>query len=163
MKKLMSLLLALVMVVSVLPGTALAAPLLIAPAPGAPIETYYLANTPALNGAKHNFKDVPTNQWFNNAVTWGSNKGVVSGYGGGVFKPNDAVSLEQVAVILHNYAGKPAGNGDISAFGACSDWAQPALKWAVDQGLFKGMEYGSVTASATRAQAAQMLMNYLSK
>lgn len=50
MKKLTSLLLALVMVVSVLPGTALAAPLLIAPAPGAPIETYYLANTPTVDG-----------------------------------------------------------------------------------------------------------------
>ena len=71
--------------------------------------------------------------------------------------------MEQVAVILHNYSGKPAGNGDISGLGACSDWAQPALKWAVQTGLFKGMEYDSVTASATRAQTAQMLMNYLSK
>ena len=123
---------------------------------------YNKEGQPALNGAKHSFKDVPAAEWFNNAVTWGSNKGVVSGYGGGVFKPNDAVSLEQVAVILHNYAGKPAGNGDIAKFGACSDWAQPALKWAVEQGLFDGMEYSSVTASATRAQTAQMLMNYLS-
>ncbi|MBQ3556660.1 MAG: DUF4886 domain-containing protein [Oscillospiraceae bacterium] len=123
---------------------------------------YNKEGQPALNGQKHSFKDVPSDQWFNNAVTWGSNKGVVSGYGGGWFKPNDAVSLEQVAVILHNYAGKPAGNGDISGFGACSDWARPALKWAVEQGLFKGMEYDSVTASATRAQTAQMLMNYLS-
>ncbi|MBE6957398.1 MAG: DUF4886 domain-containing protein [Ruminococcaceae bacterium] len=124
---------------------------------------YNKEGQPALNGAKHSFKDVPADQWFNNAVTWGSNKGVVSGYGGGVFKPNDAVTLEQVAVILHNYSGKPAGSGDISGFGGSSDWAQPALKWAVDQGLFKGMEYTSVTASATRAQTAQMLMNYLSK
>ncbi|MBQ3135663.1 MAG: DUF4886 domain-containing protein [Oscillospiraceae bacterium] len=123
---------------------------------------YNKEGQPALNGAKHNFKDVPGTEWYNNAVTWGSNKGVVSGYGGGVFKPNDAVSLEQVAVILHNYAGKPAGNGDISKFGACSDWAQPALKWAAQKGLFDGMEYGSVTASATRAQTAQMLTNYLS-
>ncbi|MBQ3556940.1 MAG: DUF4886 domain-containing protein [Oscillospiraceae bacterium] len=124
---------------------------------------YNKEGQPALNGAKHNFKDVPADQWFNNAVTWGSNKGVVSGYGGGWFKPNDPVTVEQVAVILHNYSGKPAGNGDISALGACSDWAQPALKWAVQTGLFKGMEYDSVTASATRAQTAQMLMNYLSK
>ncbi|MBQ3557498.1 MAG: DUF4886 domain-containing protein [Oscillospiraceae bacterium] len=122
---------------------------------------YNKEGQPALNGQKHSFKDVPADQWFNNAVTWGSNRGVVSGYGGGVFKPNDAVSLEQVAVILHNYAGKPAGNGDIAKFGTCSDWAQPALKWAVQQGLFQGMEYGSVTASATRAQTAQMLTNYL--
>ena len=50
MKKLMSLLLALVMVVSMLPGTAIAAPLLIAPAPGAPIETHYLANVPTVDG-----------------------------------------------------------------------------------------------------------------
>ncbi len=124
---------------------------------------YNKEGQPALNGLKHSFSDVPASQWYNNAVTWGSNKGVVSGFGGGVFKPEDAVSLEQVAVILHNYAGKPAGNGDISGFGGCSDWAQPALKWAVDKGLFDGMEYGSVTASATRAQTAQMLTNYLSK
>ena len=124
---------------------------------------YNKEGQPALNGQKHNFKDVPADQWFNNAVTWGSSKGVVSGYGGGVFKPNDAVTVEQVAVILHNYSGKPAGKGDISGFGACSDWAQPALKWAVEQGLFDGMQYTSVTASATRAQTAQMLMNYLSK
>ena len=61
---------------------------------------YNKEGKPALNGAKHSFKDVPATEWYNNAVTWGSNKGVVSGYGGGVFKPNDAVSLEQVAVIL---------------------------------------------------------------
>ena len=124
---------------------------------------YNKEGQPALNGQKHSFKDVPADQWFNNAVTWGSNKGVVSGFGGGVFKPNDAVTVEQVAVILHNYSGKPAASGDISGFGACSDWAQPALKWAVQTGLFKGMEYDSVTANATRAQTAQMLMNYLSK
>jgi hypothetical protein len=122
---------------------------------------YNKEGQPALNGAKHAFKDVPAGEWYNNAVTWGSSKGVVSGYGGGVFKPNDAVSLEQVAVILHNYAGKPAGNGDVSKLGAHSDWAAGALKWAVEKGLFKGMEYGSVTASATRAQTAQMLTNFL--
>ena len=123
---------------------------------------YNKEGQPDLNGLKHSFSDVPAGQWYNNAVTWGSSKGVVSGFGGGVFKPEDAVSLEQVAVILHNYAGKPAGNGDISGFGGCSDWAQSALKWAVDKGLFDGMEYASVTAGATRAQTAQMLMNYLS-
>ena len=34
----------------------------------------------ALNGAAHDFKDVPATQWFNNAVTWGSANKVVSGW-----------------------------------------------------------------------------------
>ncbi len=78
-----------------------------------------------------------------------------------MFKPDDAVTLEQVAVILHNYAGKPASGGDAASFGAHSDWAEPALKWAAEKGVFKDMPAFTVTAPATRAQTAQLLMNFL--
>ncbi len=122
---------------------------------------YNKEGQPALNGLKHNYSDVPASQWFNNAVTWGSNRGVVSGFGGGVFKPEDAVTIEQVAVILRNYSGSPNGNGDLSKVGNHSDWAADALKWAVEQGILDNVPFTNATENATRAQTAQMLTNYL--
>ena len=124
---------------------------------------YNKEGTPALNGATHKFPDVPANQWFNNAVTWGAAKKVVSGYGDGRFGPNDTVTLEQAVVILWNYSGTPAAEASLDAIGAHSDWASNALRWAVKTGLLEGMPYAAVTGGATRAQTAQLLMNYLSK
>ncbi len=122
---------------------------------------YNKEGQPALNGLTHSFSDVPANQWFNNAVTWGSNRGVVSGFGGGVFKPEGAVAIEQVAVILRNYSGSPNGNGDLSKVGNHSDWAADALKWAVEKGILENVPFTNATEQATRAQTAQMLTNYL--
>ena len=122
---------------------------------------YNKEGQPSLNGAKHSFSDVPASQWYNNAVTWGSNRGVVSGYGGGVFKPEDAVTIEQVAVILWNYSYTPDGFGELTGIGQYSDWAANALKWAVDKGLLENVPFKNVTEKATRAQTAQMLTNYM--
>ena len=107
------------------------------------------------------FTDVPADQWYFNAVRWGAARNVVAGFGGNVFKPDDNVTIEQVAVILHNYTGKPASAGDASVLGAHSDWAEPALIWATEKGILRDLPYDAVTAPATRAQTAQMLMNYL--
>jgi len=122
---------------------------------------YNKEGQPALNGLKHSFSDVPAGQWFNNAVTWGSNRGVVSGFGGGVFNPEDAVTIEQVSVILRNYSGSPNGDGDLSKVGNHSDWAADALKWAVGEGILDNVPFTNATEKATRAQTAQMLTNYL--
>ncbi len=112
-------------------------------------------------GGSHGFDDVPADQWFNNAVTWGTRRGVMSGYGGGKFGPNDAVTIEQIAVILWNYSGNPAFKASADGLGEHSGWAANALGWAVEKGLLANVPYGKVTDPATRAQAAQMLTNYL--
>lgn len=46
---------------------------------------------------------------------------------------------------------------------ASSGWAANALSWAVANGIFKDMPYDAATGTATRAQTAQMLMNFLEK
>lgn len=120
---------------------------------------YNKEGQPALNGQKHNFSDVPTNQWYNNAVTWASARGVVSGYGGGVFKPEDPVTLEQVFVILWNYEGNPPLTGDADAVGPHSEWAGNAIGWAQAMGLLDNLPFERVIDPATRAQTAQVLMN----
>ena len=47
--------------------------------------------------------------------------------------------------------------------GAHNNWATNALAWALENGIFNGLPYDGVTGPATRAQTAQMLMNYLKK
>ena len=123
---------------------------------------YNKEGQPAINGS-HKFPDVKSSDWFNNAVTWANVNKVVGGYGDGRFGPNDKVTLEQIAVILWNYSGNPTPTGNASSLGTHSDWAANALSWAAAKGIFKNVPYETVTGTATRAQTAQMLMNYLSK
>ncbi|MBQ9974298.1 MAG: S-layer homology domain-containing protein [Oscillospiraceae bacterium] len=123
---------------------------------------YNKEGQPAVSGS-HGFTDVPAGQWYNNAVTWGTRKGVMSGYGGGKFGPEDTVTVEQVAVILWNYAGNPAVTGDADALGPHSVWAGNALGWAQATGVLDNVPFDAVTDGANRAQTAQMLMNYLAQ
>jgi len=113
--------------------------------------------------AENKFPDVPAGQWYVDAVRWAADKGVVGGYGDGRFGPDDNVTIEQVAVILHNYAGKPAAEGDLSTVGKYNDWAAGALQWAVANGVLENVPFTDATETATRAQTAQMLMNYMSR
>ena len=71
------------------------------------------------------------------------------------------MTIEQVCVILHNYSGKPEGNGSLAALGKRSDWAENALRWAVDSGILDKVPFANVADPADRAQTAQMLANYL--
>ena len=122
---------------------------------------YNKVGQPKIN-SKHDFNDVPTTEWFNNAVTWGTKNGVMGGYGDGKFGPNDNVTIEQIAVILWNYSGNPEFDAELGNVGEySSSWATNALTWATDTGILHGVNFKNATDNATRAQAAQMLTNYL--
>ena len=120
---------------------------------------YNKEGKPALNGKNHAFSDVPAGQWYNNAVTWASSRGIVSGYTDGTYKPDKPVSLEEVFVILWNYEGNPPLTGDADAVGIHSEWAGNAIGWAQASGVLGHFPYERVIDPATRAQTAQMLMN----
>ncbi|MBQ3557056.1 MAG: S-layer homology domain-containing protein [Oscillospiraceae bacterium] len=122
---------------------------------------YNKEGKPALAGQSSGFSDVPDDQWYTKAVTWASSRDIVSGYGGGIFKPDAPVTLEQVFVILWNYEGNPPLTGDADAVGPHSEWAGNAIGWAQAVGLMDNMPFDRVTDPATRAQTAQMLMNLL--
>jgi len=68
-----------------------------------------------------------------------------------------------VAIILWNYSGNPSFTGTPDGVGKYDDWAKNALSWAVENGIMKDVPLENATDNATRAQTAQMLMNYLSK
>ncbi len=119
----------------------------------------------AYNGA---FMDVKPEAWCFNAVSWASEKGIVDGYGNGLFGPDDNITREQLAVMLWRYAGKPVPPNLLLNFtdaNLVSDYAMDAMRWAVDKGIINGKGNGILDPRgyAARAEAAQMLKNYLDK
>lgn len=114
------------------------------------------------------FTDVTPGDWYYDAVTWAAANNIVSGYGDGLYGSNNSITREQLAVMLWRYAGEPAATGKelhFSDASAVSGYAMDALCWATENGIING-KGGNILdpqGQATRAQVAQMLMNYLRK
>ncbi len=131
-----------------------------------------LAGEPAPK-APNTFVDVPDGAWYTDAVTWAAENGVVSGIGGSRFDPSGFVTREQTAEILYNYAHSKgydvSARADLTVFpdaGSVSGWAEKALSWANAAGLINGTVRDGQTildpqGSASRAQVAMILMNYV--
>lgn len=131
-----------------------------------------LAGEPAPK-APNTFVDVPDGAWYTDAVTWAVENGVVSGIGGSRFDPSGFVTREQTAEILYNYAHSKgydvSARADLTVFpdaGSVSGWAEKALSWANAAGLINGTVRDGQTildpqGSASRAQVAMILMNYV--
>ena len=114
------------------------------------------------------FSDVASDAWYSKAVAWAASRGVVSGYSNGRFGPADHITREQLAVMLWRYAGKPAAISKELYFSDADEagsYALNALCWATENGIINGKGGGILDprGQATRAQVAQMLMNYLRK
>lgn len=116
------------------------------------------------------FTDVAADAWYAKPVLWANENNIVSGYGGGLFGPDDNITREQMAAILNRYAafkGYDVSVADsLAAFtdaGDASDWALASLKWAVGEKLITGMTTTTLVpqGNATRAQVASILMRYI--
>ena len=115
------------------------------------------------------FADVD-DEWYATAVNWAANVGVAGGYEDGTFKPNDAITREQLAAILMNYAaciGQDVSNrADLTSYtDQPSTWAEETMQWAVAEGLISGVTADTLQpqGSATRAQVAAILQRFLCK
>lgn len=129
---------------------------------------YNLEGQPQVSGDS-GFSDIRDGQWYAKAVAWASANDVVAGYEDGTFRPTRAVTREEFAQILYNYA-KCKGYGlsasaDLGKFpdsGQVSSWAETALGWANGNGLINSHDDGRLDpkGSTIRAQAASILMNF---
>ncbi len=124
-----------------------------------------------VSGSGIAFKDVTEGQWYTDAVRWAVSEEIVNGYSATAFGPDDAVSREQLAVILWRYAvhkGKgteldiPDQLGRYNDTEQISVWALDAMRWATGSGLIQGVsdERLSPRSDAVRAQVASMLMRF---
>ena len=115
------------------------------------------------------FEDVEPDTWYTEAVRWAASEKVVNGYSDLKFGLFDPITREQLAVMLYRYASikgievnEDANLSDYLDSGDISDWALPAMKWAVETGIIKGVGGGKLAPknTATRAEAATMLKWY---
>ena len=122
-------------------------------------------------GTAANFSDVQADAWYAEAVGWAASNKVVTGYADGTFRPNAAVTREQAAAILYRYAKSKdidvsvGENTNILSYvdvQQASDYAIPALQWAVGAGVLNGKNGGRLapTGTATRAEIAAIMQRW---
>lgn len=116
------------------------------------------------------FTDVAEQQWCAGAVRWAAGEGIVNGVSATEFAPDDPITREQFAAILWRYAQSKgydvSASADLTGFldyGQISEYALPALQWAVGAGVMSGRGDGILApqGTATRAEAAAMLMRFV--
>jgi len=125
---------------------------------------YRVEGTPTVSDGA-SFSDIETGSIYADAAAWTSEKGVMYGYGGGVFGTNDPVTREQMAAILWRYAGSPAAGSsqNFADEDSIAGYAQEAVDWARANGVINGKD-GNLfdpKGSLTRAQTAAILYRYL--
>ena len=116
------------------------------------------------------FTDVKAGAYYERAIVWAAENGIVKGYGNGCFGPDDQITREQMAAILYRYA-KNRGldvsvgeNTNILSYDDVldiSEYAVPAMQWACGAQIIHGAD-GRLTpgAKATRAQVAAILHRF---
>lgn len=129
---------------------------------------YRLENQPTGTEAAA-FSDVRAGQYYADAIAWANANGIVTGYGNGLFGPNDAITREQMAAILYRYAQYKeydvSASAELTAFSdaaSVSGYAVDAMKWANAAGLINGVTSSKLAPgnSAARAQVASILMRF---
>ena len=116
------------------------------------------------------FTDVKTDAYYAPYVNWAAEKGIVSGTTATTFAPDSAVTRQEMAVIMANYAkalgyNVPktreavtfADNANIAS------WAKDAVKTMQMAGIINGKDSNKFdpTGTATRAEAAAVLHRYV--
>lgn len=133
---------------------------------------YNIEGMPKVYG-RSSFTDVPSNEWYSDAVAWAQSVGIANGMTKTTFNPNGYVTKEQAAQFLYTYAKFKGYNvSEVSTLTGYVDaptgWSRPAVSWAVGSGIMKG--YGSgyamylyPSANALRSDIATMLSRFTDK
>ena len=124
-----------------------------------------MAGEPVVNYALP-YGDVKAEAWYADALRWAVSSALVEG--GGSFRPRDAVTREETARILWNYAKSTGADVSVGedtnilsyadAFDITEGYYAP-LQWAVGAGVMEGTPEGYLEplGQLTRAQAAALL------
>ncbi|MDR3999212.1 MAG: S-layer homology domain-containing protein, partial [Evtepia sp.] len=128
---------------------------------------YRLEGQPAVSGDLP-FTDVEAGTWYTNAILWAAQNGIVNGVNDTEFAPGDEITRQQLVTILYRYAEAKvcdvSASADLSGYpdaGQVQGYAQPAMAWAVAEGIVEGMDGNlNPAGNASRAQIATILMRF---
>lgn len=129
-----------------------------------------LAGSPQVEGTSP-FPDVTGGRYLA-PVLWAYQKGIISGYTDGTFRPTEVISRQHFALMLYRYAqltgvelpGQDNGKlADFTDYASMNPRMYEAIQWALDHGLILGRSDGSYDpkGGTSRAQMAVILTRYL--
>ena len=113
------------------------------------------------------YNDVDPNAYYSPYVKWGEDAGILRGFEDGTFRPEDAVTREQVARIVKGYydykgestMGDLATGLDYTDMGDISDWALDGVMFCAAKDIMTGRGNGMFDPKAviTRAEIASIV------
>ena len=109
------------------------------------------------------FTDVPDSFWAADLIRQAAQKGLVTGFADGSFRPNEPVTRAQFVVMLWRMAGSPAPAAEASFTDVkTGDWFAKAVAWASEKGYVTGAGAGifKPNGQITREQAMAILFRY---
>ena len=130
---------------------------------------YRNSGEPAVNKSIP-FADVDMGAYYASAVIWAKQNGIVNGVTETEFAPDANITREQIATIMFRYAqynGMDAvtleENLHFTDSSEISEYAVPAMNWAVGSGLMKGKSATTINPkdNATRAEIAAILQRHI--
>lgn len=119
-----------------------------------------------------NFTDLEEGSYYYDAVVWANSQGVVNGISADRFGPDQPVSRQQIAAILHRYASAVGGDTSVPEGASLryyddaekvDKYAEDGMLWATANGIINGTASGTLSplSNATRAQVVVMLHRFL--
>ena len=108
------------------------------------------------------FLDVPADAWYQEAVAYAADKGLMNGVSATQFAPDALLTRAMAAQILHRAAGEPVSAANAFDDVAADQWYAAAVNWAAEAGIVSGYGDGRFGPddNVTREQLAVILYNF---
>jgi hypothetical protein len=124
-----------------------------------------------LSGYPNNFKDIPNNTWYTEAVSWAAAKHIIYGVGDQYFSPDEYLTKEETCVMLCRYAEEKgldlSGDGTLTYSDSqlIHDWGLPAVTVMTAEKILTGRKSRLGTAFdpqkyASRAEIAAIIARF---
>lgn len=110
-----------------------------------------------LNQDRPSFSDVPRGRWDYVYIETAKQKGAISGYPNGEFRPNNTISRAEIAAIIAKSLG--ATGTDEALSDIQNSWAREFIAACVKAGIITGYQDRSFRPNnkATRAEVSKMM------
>ena len=126
------------------------------------------------------FADVPAGSWFTGPIRWAVAQGIASGRSRTTFAPDENITRQEMAVMLHRYYGRTSQETEAALSdtapeptvfaddGDISEWAADAVRAVTAAGLMNGFlesdrSFFYPSRNTTRAEAAKVISEIQAK
>ncbi len=136
------------------------------------VTVLYRADGEPQVAGKATFDDIDENAYYAKAVVWGQQNGIINGYSETEFAPNQNITREQIAAIMHRYAqykgydvsvGENTNILSYDDFADISEYAIASMQYACGSGILRGKTTSTLNPkdNATRAECAAILHRFI--